>query len=80
MQRKPKWQKIETAPKDGTRILGWDGEDVTEMCWVSIPDDDGHIGWCQSDFESGGFLYKTHNKMERSPTHWRPKPDPPEKR
>ena len=63
------WQPIETAPKDGTRILigVWDlGPDVTSARWngafwdMSIQDEE----FCgESDFAG--------------PTHWMPLPDPP---
>lgn len=71
------WQPIETAPKDGTRIIGWNGDVVTEMGWVGRADDDGHVGWCQAEFWDGGLLYEMHNQMEPEPTHWMPLPDPP---
>jgi hypothetical protein len=38
------WQKIETAPKDGGPILGWDGEDVEVMHL-------GRHGWTMCDGE-----------------------------
>lgn len=60
------WQIIETAPKDGTRILASQGPgdsypDIVE--WV-----DWKPGWYNGDitYESDVF------------THWMPLPDPPQ--
>jgi hypothetical protein len=70
------WQPIETAPKDGTEILIWDGTWVHTTVrvfndWLGssggVPffDDDG------SDREyAPGHLYL-------APTHWMPLPEPP---
>jgi hypothetical protein len=61
----PKWQPIDSAPKDGTRILIYEAEQgepgtVRVSCWRNdtIP-----AGW------TGG---------EHPPTHWLPLPPPPE--
>ena len=74
------WQPIETAPKDGTNILGYNGEDVTEMIWDDWPDDSGHMGWCRSQFISGGMLDEAHFRVEPEPTHWMPMPEPPKEK
>jgi len=29
----PQWQQIETAPKDGTEIIGWDGKNQVMLKW-----------------------------------------------
>jgi len=71
------WQPIETAPKDGTSFLGWDGKYVTEMIWASHEDDDGHVGWCCAGFSYGGVLYDLHYTPLGEPTHWKPLPEPP---
>jgi hypothetical protein len=57
------WQPIETAPKDGTVVLLWDGEYVTQGT---------HFGgmWLphgECDFAGPNWL----------PTHWMPLPEPP---
>lgn len=57
------WQDIETAPKDGTEILGWWSASRTHMI-VSWSDD----GWwkdCADDC------------MVNAPTHWGPLEDGP---
>ena len=57
------WQTIESAPKDGTAILGWDGGTALVILWHRgggywIVEWDGHRidDWC---------------------THWQPLPAPP---
>ena len=58
------WQPIETAPKDGTRILaycaGGDWQDVIywEASWQGAP------FWCS-------------DRTKTDPTHWMPLPEPP---
>lgn len=65
------WQSIETAPRDGTRILlvhgsyiwldtWWKG-DGTNSDWSSI------VAWKQAT-----------GKTPDAPTHWMPLPTPPE--
>lgn len=72
-----KWQPIETAPKDVTSIIGWNGEYVSEMIWTYSEDDEGHSGWCSSGHEYGGMLYSLHYVYDPEPTHWMPLPEPP---
>lgn len=61
------WQPIETAPRDGTRILGWSADyqlvaaiayDADFQCWVA----DNEECW----FEGNGET-----------SHWMPLPPPP---
>ena len=61
------WQKIDTAPKDGTPILIYD----TGMM-VSIR-------WDRSKWNLPDFLEMSHAGMEIWPTHWMPLPEPPKK-
>lgn len=60
------WQPIESAPRDGTNILAWDG-----LCIESVSYDECLQLWVTSwagDEEYGqGF----------PPTHWMPLPAPP---
>lgn len=73
------WRPIETAPKDGTRILVWAlhygrFRDIAFARWEDLrpePSDywsDGRLGpgW----YVSGASFVE--------PTHWRPVPDPPQ--
>ena len=62
------WQPIETAPKDGTEVLLWDGGVYLghwlskTWVWVMAPrdaiDHRAHLDWCH-------------------PTRWMPLPEPP---
>jgi hypothetical protein len=63
------WQPIETAPRDGTHILGYaDGEMAAVYCLPTWYDD----GWSLS--VSG----KPASDSYFWPTHWMPLPKPPE--
>ena len=61
------WQPIETAPQDGTVILGFNGRGMTSIEWSCD-------AW---------NLAETHDYPEDTrweyppPTHWMPLPDPP---
>lgn len=61
------WQPIETAPKDGTRVLlfrrGW-AESVSVGWWGGLWETWNVAGGITSEF--------VH------PTHWMPIPEPPE--
>ena len=72
------WRPIETAPRDGTRILGfwsylYEGDDdvtcdMAVIAWDEYPDPIGS-GW-----NDGGGL-----ATEGVYTHWHPLPEPPTK-
>lgn len=63
------WQKIETATKDGSSILGYTAEGICEISWV-------YNGWlqsqCYSTYDGCGSAVLICN-----PTHWMPIPPPP---
>jgi hypothetical protein len=76
------WQPIETAPKDGTCILVWDGSEINTAEWR-----------CANDFEvvRHRFLSKTYGwyipyseqdeqggAVDVQATHWMPLPEPPQ--
>jgi len=71
------WQPIETAPKDGTKVLVVEGEQI----YIASYKYDGNyncqkpnIAWCISDAEDlEGF-----ERVLSFPTHWMPLPLPPE--
>jgi len=68
------WQPIETAPKDGTKILCSCRGAVFIASWrVPRPQKDGYRA-------NGGRPWWTsynERKLSPVPTHWKPLPDPP---
>lgn len=73
------WRTIDSAPKDGTWIIAWDGSKVAPASWTDDTGDfgSGDIGWCYGDTHWGGVLYEGINLMVAQPTHWQPLPPPP---
>lgn len=73
------WQPIETAPKDGTRILGYsikEADDLTPqiMQWLRpnslglIKAEGWHISWDHTPCDGSDWVLP--------PTHWCSLPDP----
>ena len=61
------WQKIDSAPKDGTKILCWCGE-YADICYYEAKHPYGMV-WTSAGCEDfGGY---------ETPTHWMPLPTPP---
>jgi hypothetical protein len=60
---KRQWQPIETAPKDGTDILVWDGRERFVVFYYR-----GASHWLMN---CGSTC------IEINPTHWQPIPEPP---
>lgn len=59
MTAKSEWQSIDTAPKDGTEILSWDGVQRAVIAWSTRDEE-----W---------FLCDAADKPEwENPTHWQP--------
>lgn len=71
-----KWQKIETAPHDGTEILiaSYIVPSKASMSAGSKPFWDIAIGSCYALTIKGG---KWTSILGGSPTHWMPLPTPP---
>lgn len=70
------WQPIETAPKDGTKILLTPGEvETVTIGSFERPHLVGETGWrsIERDSDAWGCTYR----MDIKPTHWMPIPDPP---
>jgi hypothetical protein len=73
------WQPIDTAPKDGTEILVWNGFRISLVSWSEYPQISRRakkmFAWCVSESEQdeqGGCA------TAGNPTHWQPLPEPPE--
>lgn len=63
------WQPIETAPKDGTPILGFADGEITTVEWFQIGAIAGYFTLCVC----GPWAVDG----EWNPTHWMPLPNPP---
>jgi hypothetical protein len=66
------WQPIETAPKDGTPILAWNGRNQITIKWDQVTKEFGH--W--SLLETGD--YAISSQPDDEPTLWKelgPNPD-----
>lgn len=65
------WQPIETAPKDGTRVLIASGTDVVLAFF------DNNAGmWCENEYDNL-WWGPTDTARYDGPTHWMPLPAPP---
>jgi hypothetical protein len=72
--RERQWLPIETAPKDGTEILTWDGKDYKFCQWLDVSeiwDDKRKMGW------SSGYDYEYMSHYMENPTHWMHLPNNP---
>lgn len=80
------WQPIDTAPKDGTKILIWDGKGQFAAWWDPTFEDDAAkneaCDWEKSHYIGAwtdgcvlSFGYEETYSYE--PTHWMPLPPPP---
>lgn len=72
------WRPIETAPKDGTKVLlyinsRFEGRRIVIAAWVHDPSLSIGYGW--SSGEDLGWECETY--LERDLTHWQPLPEPP---
>jgi hypothetical protein len=69
------WQPIETAPRDGTRVLLWHpralarGENVIVGWWLIDDWWTSHNCWLNDRDPDSDF--------DLAPTHWQPLPSPP---
>lgn len=69
------WKPIESAPKDGTRILLWDGEFMAVAAWQKL-DCSADYGWVKGTVWDGNLSDLECEVV--NPTHWKPEPAPPE--
>jgi len=79
------WQPIDTAPKDGSWVLGLDAESKTSgiVRWSSKDDyikrskEQGTANWKYVAHE--GWQSYEYDSAYDSPSHWLSIPNPPEK-
>lgn len=76
-----KWKPIESAPKDGTRVLVSNGKYVVIAYWNTEPliweDGGNNTQACWTVFEPDDFYYAWHLLGDGGPTSWQPVPLPP---
>lgn len=70
-----KWQPINTAPKDGTRILVYNGDGMHVAAWEeSTMTLKEKKNWVYASYSLGGWNYY---EVVDGVTHWMSLPDPP---
>ena len=71
------WQPIETAPKDGQTMLGWDtsfGGAVVSLMYIEDDPEADFLGeWMVCELH-GDYIIDGFSSI----THWMPLPTPPE--
>lgn len=65
------WQPIDSAPRDGTRIIGWFKDRAIVVFWRSGPNYDRSIPHKVVSYWSDGY------SRYPDPDCWKPEPDPP---
>lgn len=76
--REDGWQPMETAPKDGTRVLLW-----IEWSDVPVVGEFSHDRWWADtehyEVSCGAYCYggSVSSDKNMKPTHWHPLPPPP---
>jgi hypothetical protein len=75
----PGWQTIDSAPRDGTRVLVFNGSCLIAS-WSDNPQVWGeHEGPCWTVYEVEDWFYSYHLvEPYNVPTHWQPLPPPPQ--
>lgn len=72
------WQPIETAPKDGTEIILYNGNDISIGYFASCGyDNDDRYQWIVFDADIFPGMLNGWPNNEHGPTHWMPLPEPP---
>jgi len=72
------WQSIETAPRDGTRILVFCKDHIYIAYWNinACVWNDCDIRQCWTVYDVDDFYYSIH-LTNPTPTYWMPLPEPP---
>jgi hypothetical protein len=66
-----RWKKMESAPRDGTRIIGWFGDRAIIVWWRSGRSTKRHESGVTVEFWSSGYF------RHPEPDAWQPEPPPP---
>ena len=76
----PQWQDIATAPKDGTPVLIWKGDErrVGEYTMSAYWDEDESGFVPVGGNNKQGYFSDWEKKDQGYPTHWMPMPTPPD--
>lgn len=69
------WRPIETAPRDGTRLLLWNGDHVLGWFETAIEFTTRVNDWVSGLASAAG--YDAGFDRVHGVTHWMPLPDPP---
>lgn len=75
------WQRIETAPKDGTQVLlycrhdGWDEIEIGSFRNDDNDRDGDDPCWLDNSYDDFSCGYAS---CPLEPTHWMPLPEPPQ--
>lgn len=70
------WQPIETAPKDGTRILIYNKGNMNDEPPIASF---VRVDWYRTDKKLSGFIgFGLENKKYFPHSHWKPLPEPPQ--
>jgi len=68
------WENIETAPKDGTSILLFDGATMSVAYWCDTGTRLENYEWVINEFSAGEYNSET---VMDNPTHWMSLPKEP---
>lgn len=72
------WQPIETAPKDGTKLLLFVVQEPDDYCRaVGLPEGWSAIEVGEYSWHCSGHEHGWEHPTAGSPTHWMPLPQPP---
>lgn len=71
------WRPIETAPKDDTACLVWNGTNVSVARFGEVRQSGKVEWWPLANGETVDDNTHYHEMMVVEPSHWMPLPEPP---
>ena len=80
----PEWQPIETAPKDGSKILIYDGDDIYAAWWepkfhLGVSENAEEFTYLGAWTDDAVASFNYEETFEYQPTHWMPLPAEPKR-